>query len=69
MRNVHIIRMEPGLIWIPLGKTVLCKNYRTVSTSVARRCGLCGSEQISRLADEDSDPSGSGSPLAGARAA
>jgi hypothetical protein len=69
MRNVQMIRMEPGLIWIPLERAVLCKNCRTVSTSVARRCGLCGSEQISRLTSDDPDPSRPSPALGAALAA
>jgi hypothetical protein len=57
MRNVQMIRMEPGLIWIPIERAVLCKSCQTVSTSVERRCGLCGSEQIRRLTCDDPDPS------------
>lgn len=50
MRNVHMIRMEQDLISIPVEKAIYCENCETVSTSVERRCGLCGSEQIIRLA-------------------
>lgn len=50
MRNVQMIRKEQGLIWIPVEKAVYCDNCETVSTSAERRCGLCGSEQIVRLA-------------------
>ena len=50
MRNVQMIRTEPGLIWIPVEKAVYCENCETVSTSAGQRCGLCGSEQIVRLA-------------------
>jgi hypothetical protein len=60
MRNVQMIRREQGLIWIPVEKAVYCENCETVSTSAERRCGLCGSEQIVRLAVlilEPPDPS------------
>jgi hypothetical protein len=50
MRNVQMIRREQGLIWIPVEKAVYCENCENVSTSATRRCGLCGSEQIARLA-------------------
>lgn len=50
MRNVTMIRNEPGLVSIPVERAIYCENCETVSTSAARRCGLCGSEQIARLA-------------------
>jgi hypothetical protein len=59
MRNVQMIRVEQGLIWIPVEKAVYCENCETVSTSAESRCGLCGSEQIVRLAfliPESPDP-------------
>jgi hypothetical protein len=49
MRNVVMIRREPGLVSIPVENAVYCENCETVSTSSERRCGLCGSEQITRL--------------------
>ena len=49
MRNVVMIRREPGLVSIPVESAVYCENCETVSTSSGRRCGLCGSEDISRL--------------------
>ena len=49
MRNVLMIRREPGLVSIPVENAVYCENCETVSTSSGRRCGLCGSEEISRL--------------------
>jgi hypothetical protein len=49
MRNVVMIRREPGLVAIPVESDVYCKNCKTVSTSAGRRCGLCGSEDIARL--------------------
>ncbi len=50
MRNVKMIRTEPGLISIPVEKAVFCESCETVSTSAQKRCGLCGSEQIVELA-------------------
>lgn len=50
MRNVQMIRPEPGLVWIPLEKAIFCKNCEMVSTSSRKRCGLCGSESIIELA-------------------
>lgn len=50
MRNVQMIRTEPGLIWIPLERALYCENCETVSTSVQERCGLCGSEDVVMLA-------------------
>ena len=49
MRNVVMIRREPGLVSIPVEDAVYCENCETVSTSSWRRCGLCGSEHIGRL--------------------
>ena len=49
MRNVLMIRREPGLVSIPVESAVYCGNCETVSTSSGRRCGLCGSEDIARL--------------------
>jgi len=50
MRNVTMIRTEPGLVSIPVERAVYCENCETVSTSAQRRCGVCGSEQIMELA-------------------
>ena len=49
MRDVVMIRREPGLVSIPVETAVYCENCETVSTSCGRRCGLCGSEEIVRL--------------------
>jgi len=49
MRNVTMIRTEPGLVSIPVERAVYCENCETVSTSAQRRCGVCGSEQIMEL--------------------
>lgn len=49
MRNVRMIKSEPGLVWIPLEKALYCENCETVSTSAGQRCGICGSERIVRL--------------------
>lgn len=50
MCNVRMIQTEPGLVSIPLEKAVYCENCTMVSSSARHRCGLCGSEQIVRLA-------------------
>lgn len=50
MRNVLMIRKEPGLVSIPVEKAVYCENCATVSTSACQRCGLCGSGRIVELA-------------------
>ena len=50
MRNVLMIRQEPGLVAIPVEKAVYCETCETVSTSSGRRCGLCGSDSIVELA-------------------
>jgi len=55
MRNVTMIRPDPGLISIPVERAVYCLNCETISTSV-RRCGLCGSERIVELAFLLSNP-------------
>ena len=46
MRNVRMIRTDPGLVWIPLEEAVYCENCKTVSSSRGMRCGLCGSERV-----------------------
>ena len=50
MCNVRMIRIEPDLVSIPLEKAVYCENWEMVSSSTKRRCGLCGSERIFRMA-------------------
>ena len=50
MRNVTMIRTEPGLVSVPIERAVFCENCEMVSNSNTRRCGLCGSEQIMELA-------------------
>jgi hypothetical protein len=62
MRNVVMIRHEPGLVFIPVEKGVYCDNCETVSTSAGRRCGVCGSERIVVLAHIVSGPPDPGSP-------
>jgi hypothetical protein len=56
MRNVVMIRREPGLVSIPVENAVYCENCDTVSTSARRRCGLCGSENIARVVPLDPEP-------------
>jgi hypothetical protein len=68
MRNVQMIRTEPGLVSIPVEKAVYCENCETVSTSGGKRCGLCGSERIVELAGLFLGPSGPGAPPASALA-
>jgi hypothetical protein len=48
MRNVVMIRPEPGPVSIPVEKAVYCETCEIVSTSRVR-CGLCGSELIVEL--------------------
>jgi hypothetical protein len=55
MRKVVMIRVEPGLISIPVEKAVYCQACETVSTSLGR-CGSCGSERIIELAPLLKDP-------------
>ena len=50
MRNVTMIRTEPGLVSVPIERAVFCENCETVSNSNMRRCGVCGSERIMELA-------------------
>jgi len=64
MRNVTMIRTEPGLVSIPVEKAVYCENCETVSTSAQKRCGLCGSEQIIELAPILTEPDPSPAPAA-----
>lgn len=56
MRNVVMIRREPGLVSIPVESAVYCGNCKTVSTSCGRRCGLCGSEDLARLVTPNPGP-------------
>ncbi len=49
MRNVVMIRPEPGLVSIPVENAVYCQSCETVSTSLGR-CSLCGAERIIELA-------------------
>ncbi len=64
MRNVLMIRQEPGLVVIPVEKAVYCENCETVSTSSGKRCGLCGSESIVELAPLVGGPWDPGAPPA-----
>lgn len=64
MRNVRMIRQEPGLVSIPVEKAVYCEDCETVSTSAWPRCGLCGSERIVWLAPLFSGPFDPGTPPA-----
>jgi hypothetical protein len=56
MRNVVMIRHEPGLVSIPVENAVYCETCETVSTSSGRRCGVCGSEDIARLVPPNPGP-------------
>lgn len=56
MRNVTMIRTEPGLVSVPIEIAVFCENCETVSNSAGRRCGVCGSDQIVELAPLFSHP-------------
>jgi hypothetical protein len=69
MRNVQMIRNEPGLVSIPLGKAVYCENCEKVSNSAWRRCGLCGSEEIVEIAPLFGGPSDPGPTPAAASVA
>ena len=55
MRNVIMIRTEPGLVSIPVENAAYCLTCEMVSTSLGR-CGLCGSNQIIELAPLFSNP-------------
>ena len=69
MRNVVMIRCEPGLVSIPVESAVYCGNCETVSTSSGRRCGLCGSDQIARLVPLIPEPWDPGPTTAAVQAA
>ena len=69
MRNVTMIRTEPGLISIPVERAVYCENCETISTSATKRCGVCGSEQIMELAPLVTSPLDPGPAPAAALAA
>ena len=49
MRNITMIRSEPGLVSIPVERAVYCLTCETISTSPGR-CGLCGSDRVIELA-------------------
>lgn len=69
MRNVTMIRTEPGLVSIPIERAVFCENCETISNSTACRCGVCGSDQIVELASLFSYPWDPGPAPAAALAA
>ena len=50
MCKVQMIRLEPGLIAIPVESAVYCPGCEHVSNSAWDRCGLCGSDGISEIA-------------------
>lgn len=50
MRNVLMIREEPGLISIPAEKVLYCENCETISSSSRNCCSVCGSERVLELA-------------------
>ena len=59
MRNVKMLRTEANFVSIPLELAIYCENCETVSNSVQRRCGVCGSEAIFSLTTLiDGPPSG-----------
>ncbi len=62
MCKVQMIRVEPGLIAIPVDRALYCQDCGNVSNSAWDRCGLCGSRQMLALATvlsgpEEPDPS------------
>jgi hypothetical protein len=69
MCNVQMIRVEPGLVSIPVEKAIYCENCEKVSNSAWLRCGLCGSEEIVEIAPLFGGPSGRGPSPASALAA
>jgi hypothetical protein len=59
MRNIKMLRTEPDFVSIPVEQAIFCENCQTVSNSVRRRCGVCGSESIfSLITLIDGPPSG-----------
>jgi hypothetical protein len=59
MRNVKMLRTEANFVSIPVELAIYCENCETVSNSVRRRCGVCGSEAIFNLTTLiDGPPSG-----------
>jgi len=69
MRNVTMIRTEPGLVSVPIEIAVFCENCEIVSNSAALRCGVCGSERIMELATLVTNPWDPGPAPAAALAA
>jgi hypothetical protein len=55
MRNVVMIRPQPGLVSIPVERAVYCQACEMISTSVGR-CGVCGSEPLIELVSLLTDP-------------
>jgi hypothetical protein len=49
MRNVQMLHTEPKFVSIPVEQAIYCENCETVSNSSNSRCGVCGSEAITRL--------------------
>lgn len=59
MRNVKMLRTEANFVSIPVEQAIYCENCKTVSNSIRRRCGVCGSEAIFNLTTLiDGPPSG-----------
>ena len=56
MCKVQMIRLEPGLISIPVKRAVYWQGCQHVSNSAWDRCGLCGSGEILDLATLLIDP-------------
>ena len=55
MRNVVMIRPDPGLVTIPVEKAVYCRGCDMVTNSIDR-CGVGGSDRIVELAPLFSNP-------------
>lgn len=59
MRNVKMLHTEPNFVSIPVEQAIYCESCHKVSNSTNRRCGSCGSSDISRLLTLlDGPPSG-----------
>ena len=59
MRNVKMLHTELNFVCIPVETAIYCENCNKVSNSTNKRCGACGSSDISRLATLiDGPPSG-----------
>ena len=62
MHNVHMFRMEPHFLSIPLEEAMYCSNCNAINNSSYTRCGKCGYETLTKVvAPTGNPPEGPGS--------